>query len=149
MKNLQAVFTKLATESITISERSGVKVIQATQLARIKKELMNALASDLNEMFNETAVAFNVGFTADGLVATVENDSVEKVNGEIAIQFDVKVKNLEYDFASENEMFKDEQEAKAAEKLLAEEQKKAKIKRDAELRAQKAREKELKSLKTE
>ena len=74
-------------------------------------------------MFESTEVAFNVGFTADGLVATVENDSVEKVNGEIAIQFDVKVKNLEYDFASESEMFKDEQKAKAAEKLLAEEQK--------------------------
>ena len=45
MKNLQAVFTKLATESITVSERAGVKVIQATQLAIIKKELMSALAS--------------------------------------------------------------------------------------------------------
>lgn len=149
MKNLMTVFQKLAEMKLTVSERAGVKVIQATELAKIKGELMNALAQDLNEMFDSTELAFNVGFTGDGLVATVENDSVEQINGEVAIQFDVKVKNLEYDFASENAMFIEEQEVKAAEKRAAEEQKKAKIKRDAELRAQKAREKELKSLKTE
>lgn len=136
-----AVFEKLANQKLTISERAGVKVIQATELAKIKSELMNALAQDLNEMFNETAVAFNVGFTADGLVATVENESVEKVNGEVAIQFDVKVKNLEYDFATENEMFIEQEALKAQEKAAAEEAKKAKIKKDAELRAQKARDK--------
>lgn len=145
MKNLMTVFQKLAEMKLTVSERAGVKVIQATELAKIKGELMNALAQDLNEMFDSTELAFNVGFTGDGLVATVENDSVEQINGEVAIQFDVKVKNLEYDFASENAMFIEEQEVKAAEKRAAEEQKKAKIKRDAEARAQKAREKELKA----
>lgn len=141
MKNLMAVFEKLASQKLTISERAGVKVIQATELAKIKSELMNALAQDLNVMFNETVVAFNVGFTADGLVATVENESVEQVNGEVAIQFDVKVKNLEYDFATENEMFIEQEALKAQEKAIAEENKKAKIKKDAELRAQKARDK--------
>lgn len=136
-----AVFEKLASQKLTISERAGVKVIQATELAKIKSELMNALAQDLNVMFNETVVAFNVGFTADGLVATVENESVEQVNGEVAIQFDVKVKNLEYDFATENEMFIEQEALKAQEKAIAEENKKAKIKKDAELRAQKARDK--------
>lgn len=149
MKNLMTVFQKLAEMKLTISERAGVKVIQATQLASIKAELMNALAQDLEAMFNETELAFNVGMTADGLVSTVENDSVESVNGEVAIQFDVKVKNLEFDFADENEQYIAEQEAKAKEKEIAEQNKQAKIKRDAELRAAKKREKELKALKTE
>ena len=143
MKNLMLVFEKLANQKLTISERAGVKVIQATELAKIKAELMSALASDLNEMFNETVLAFNVGFTADGLVATVENDSVDSVNGEVAIQFDVKVKNLEYDFATENEMFLETQAVKANEKAIAEQNKAAKIKKDAEDRAERDRMKAL------
>lgn len=149
MKNLMAMFTKLAEMKLTVSERAGVKVIQATELAKIKNELMTALASDLNEMFNETALAFNVGFTGDGLVATVENDSVEKVNGEVAIQFDVKVKNLEFDFADENAAFMAEEETKAAEKAAAELAKQNKIKKDAVLRAEKLREKEMKAVKAD
>ena len=149
MKNLAKAFENLASRTLTISERAGVKVIQATELAKIKAELMNAMNADLEEMFNGTELAFNVGFTADGLVATVENDSVEKVNGEVAIQFDIKVKNLEFDFVTENEQFVAEQEAKTAEKEIAEQNKQAKIKRDAELRAAKKREKEMKSAKTE
>lgn len=149
MKNLTAVFTKLAEMKLTISERAGVKVIQATELAKIKAELSNALAQDLEAMFNETNLAFNVGFTGDGLVATVENESVESVNGEVAIQFDVKVKNLEFDFESENEMFLEQEKVKADEKAAAELAKQAKIKSDAAVRAEKAREKEMKSKKVE
>ena len=149
MKNLTAVFTKLAEMKLTISERAGVKVIQATELAKIKAELSNALAQDLEAMFNETNLAFNVGFTGDGLVAPVENESVESVNGEVAIQFDVKVKNLEFDFESENEMFLEQEKVKADEKAAAELAKQAKIKSDAAVRAEKAREKEMKSKKVE
>lgn len=149
MKNLTFVFQKLAEMSLTISERAGVKVIQATQLARIKGELMDAMAADLNEMFEATNLAFNVGFTGDGLVATVENDSVESVNGEVAIQFDIKVKNLEFDFASENEMFLEAEKVKEDEKAAAEVAKQAKIKRDAAERAEKKRIKELKEAKAD
>lgn len=149
MKNLMTVFQKLAEMKLTISERAGVKVIQATELARIKNELMTAMAADLEAMFNETELAFNVGFTGDGLVSTVENESIDSVNGEVAIQFDIKVKNLEFDFATENEMFLEAEKVKAEEKAAAEIAKQAKIKRDAETRAQKLREKELKAVKTE
>jgi hypothetical protein len=147
MKNMMMAFEKLASMKVTISERAGVKVIQATELAKIKAELMTALAQDLEAMFNETALAFNVGFTADGLVSTVENESVDSVNGEIAIQFDVKVKNLEFDFADENEQFIAEQEVKAKEKEIAEQNKQAKIKSDAEVRAAKKCEQEMKKAK--
>lgn len=149
MKNLMTVFQKLAEMKLTISERAGVKVIQATELARIKKELMEAMAADLNAMFEATELAFNVGFTGDGLVSTVENESVDSVNGEVAIQFDIKVKNLEFDFATENEMFLEAEKVKAIEKAAAEEAKQAKIKKDAEARAQKAREKANKATKAD
>lgn len=149
MKNLMTVFQKLAEMKLTISERAGVKVIQATELAKIKAELMQAMAADLNAMFEATELAFNVGFTADGLVSTVENESVESVNGEVAIQFDIKVKNLEFDFESENEMFLEQEAIKAQEKAAAEEAKQAKIKKDAEARAQKAREKANKATKAD
>lgn len=149
MKNLMTVFQKLAEMKLTISERAGVKVIQATELARIKNELMTAMAADLNAMFEATELAFNVGFTGDGLVSTVENESVDSVNGEVAIQFDIKVKNLEFDFASENEMFLEAEKVKAIEKAAAEEAKQAKIKKDAEARAQKAREKANKATKAD
>lgn len=149
MKNLMTVFQKLAEMKLTISERAGVKVIQATELARIKNELMTAMAADLEAMFNETELAFNVGFTGDGLVSTVENDSVESVNGEVAIQFDIKVKNLEFDFESENEMFLEAEKVKAEEKAAAEIAKQAKIKSDAALRAEKKRIKELKATKAD
>ncbi len=152
MKNLQAVFETISKNELVTSVRAGSPVVQATALAKMKRELTDALSLDLQAMFAETDLAFNIGMTGDGLVAGFEHDTLEKVKdaiGELVLQFDIKIKNLDYNMIEEIEMYNEEQELKAQEKAQAEIAKQNKIKHDAELRAQKARQKELNSLKTE
>lgn len=137
----------LTKEKIETSERAGEPIIQVTKRTEIKNRAEETFLKGLIELMNETDVPFIVGMTNDGIVLAIEhNDLVEKggeIVGEIPFQFEIKIKNLNFETDTQIEIFTEELKAKEEEKRLAEIAKKAKIKKDAEMRAEKKKQKEL------
>lgn len=137
----------LTKEKIETSERAGEPIIQTTKRTEIKNRAEETFLKGLAELMNETDVPFIVGMTNDGIVLAIEhNDLIEKggeIVGEIPFQFEIKVKNLNFETENEIEIFAEDMQAKAEKERQAEIEKQAKIKRDAELRAEKKKQKEL------
>lgn len=143
MKNLIQTLNEIKKIKIVVSERAGEPIIQATQRAEIKQKIERAFLKDLNEN-NENN--FIIGKTAEGIILGLEHDDlVESKNkliiGEICFEFNIKVKNLNYDIAEKIDEYQTEQEIKEAEKIEKEKNKQAKIKRDKEKYEQKRLEK--------
>lgn len=147
MKNFIAFLKELQAEKLTTSERSGSPIIQTTQRTLIKSRAEQALLADLMESMNETELAFFLGQTAEGIVLALEHDDLinkgNEIVGEIPFEFNIKIKNLDYE--TENAIFdyEEEMKIKEEEKRQAEIAKKAKIKKDAEDRAKKKAEKDM------
>jgi len=143
MKNLIQALNEIKELKITISERAGEPIIQATQRAEIKQKMEQAFLKDLDE---NNEIQFILGETAEGIILGLEhNDLVESKNklvvGEICFEFNIKVKNLNYDITEKIDEYQTEQEIKQAEKIEKEKNKQAKIKRDKEKYEQKRLEK--------
>lgn len=147
MKNFIAFLKQLQAEKLNVSERAGAPIVQTTQRTSIKDRAEQALLADLMENMNGTDLAFFLGQTPEGIVLAIEHDDlIEKggeIVGEIPMEFNIKIKNLDYNTEQAIEDYNEEQETKAEEKRQAEIAKQAKIKSDTEKRAEKKREKEM------
>jgi hypothetical protein len=146
MKNFIAFLKELQAEKMNTSERAGSPIIQTTQRTEIKNRAEQALLADLIEATNETDFAFFLGLTPEGIVLAIEHDDlIDKTDivGEIPFEFNIKIKNLDYNTEGAIEDYAEEVKIKAEEKRQAEIAKKAKIKKDAEIRAEKKKQKEL------
>lgn len=136
---------------LKISEISGDFSIYQTQRNQAKKELIEALNLDLAEMASEIKGAEAL-MTADGPTLSFEHEGVQDqlyvkdreaiCSGRISITFNAVFRNLSYDTELEAMQFEQEEAEKASKLAEKEKLKKAKIKRDAESRAEKARAKE-------
>lgn len=147
MKNLLKVLAEIRAEKLETSERAGEPIIQVSKRTEIKNRIEKAVLADIENAMNESDMPFIVGETPEGIVLAVEHDDlVEKggeIVGEIPFEFNVKVKNLDYDTEKAVEDYTEELEIKAEEKRQAEIAKQAKIKADTAKRAEKKREKEM------
>lgn len=149
MVNLKNKIKELASQDLIVGTSRGVLAVQQTQRNAIKKELIEALYQDL---LNLDLEEITVNFTKEGPVVGVMNDSVEEQvfkqdkdalhQSLIPLQFDIKIKNLDFDPELEEEFYMQELEAKEAKAQEKEQLKQEKIERDAAERARKARERE-------
>lgn len=154
MKHLREQLIDLETKDLNVGTSRGSLAIQQTQRNAEKSNLINAFLKDLQDMAED--YGFDVFLTPDGPVLTLMNDSVyastgdlrrqaEKLAsqgvqtslGSIAIEFDIKIKNLDYDAAYEAEMYAEDLEQARIEKAEAQKAKERKIAKDAEARAEK------------
>lgn len=152
MENLGNKLTEISQRELDVATSRGVLAIQQTQRNGIKAELVQAFYKDLKAFADK--YGFEAYITKEGPILEILNPSVEdKVErmdeedictGMIAIEFDLKIKNLDFDgslneveYLEELEQERIEEEKKAAEK-------KAKIEKDASIRAEKARIREAK-----
>jgi hypothetical protein len=156
-KEFGDVIEKMADESFEVVRSRGSLALQQTQRNKTKAELMKALYEGFQEVGAE--YGFDVYITSDGVIFEVNNENVirkvnrmkdpqheEDVQGFISLELNVKIKNLDYDAEIEEEAYFSaikEAEEKAKKK---EAQKREQIKRDAEMRAGRARLREQKIL---
>lgn len=153
-KNFGNKIQEMKEKDYDVARSRGALALQQTQRNLSKSELMEALYHSLVEVGDE--YGFEVYNTADGVILEVENENVmKKVNrlkdkseqdifGYISIEFNLKIKNLDYDAQLEEELYVAEIAARAAEKAKKEASKKRKIQDDAEARAVKQRLREAK-----
>lgn len=152
MKNFTEKLVDIEQRKLEVATSRGVLSVQQTQRNAIKKELIEAIFVDLQALAKTHGITTYM--TGEGPILSLENESVEdqvyrmdptgEYNTRIAIQFDIKIKNLNFDPQQEEEYFLAEQEKRRHKQEEQERLKEAKIKRDAEGRAQKARERERK-----
>jgi hypothetical protein len=159
MTNLLNKLQELEEKELKVGTSRGSLAIQQTQRNAEKAALIEALFLDLQEMCEESGI--DVYMTADGPVITLMNDSVYEETddlrrdakvlvekgiatslGSIAIEFDIKIKNLDYDAAYAAEDFEFERKISLQKKAEAQKAKEKKMRSDAEDRAEKARMKE-------
>lgn len=149
MKNVIAVVREMLAKEVKVSSRGASPIVNQSQRNAIKAELQEALAKDFVEMFaKEFEDDFATGgLTADGVVVAFTHPLLIE-NGEefveIPLQFDVVIKNLDFDTQVEVEAYEDMKAQKELEKKEKELVKKEKIKRDAEKWEAKRLEKERK-----
>lgn len=145
---------EIKNQEFEVTRSRGSLAIQQTQRNNMKRELMEAFFEGLQDFGAENGVDFYI--TADGLIMEIVNEDVMNkvaykkdandgdIEGLISVEFNLKIKNLDYDAEFEETLYLEEQaekERKAKEKEIV---KREKIKRDAEDRANKARLKEQK-----
>ena len=136
MKNLKNAIQEILTEKVSLSTRAGAPIIKTTQRSEWKKKIENALILDLQETMAEIEEFVVVGKTAEGVVMNFEHpDMLENEFSEVPVQFEVKMKNLDYE--TENEIDAYEFEQREKERAKAE-----KIKSDTERRKREKEEKE-------
>ena len=146
-KDFIQYLTDLRNQKIETSERAGEPIIQTTKRTQIKNLVEETFLKGLTELMSETDLPFILGMTSNGIVLAIEHDTlVEKggeIVGEIPFQFEIKVKNLNFNTEDEIEAYNEDLEIKAEEKRQAEIAKQAKIKADKIKQDQKKKEKEL------
>ena len=135
-----------------VGTSKGALAVQQTERNLVKAELIEALFKDLAELGE--AADCEVYITKDGPIIEVQNESIERqierldedelCSGMLSLEFDIIIKNLDYDASIMQEEYLDDLKA-AAEKAarVAEETEKKKM-RDAEARAEKARQRQAK-----
>ncbi len=133
---------------IEVVRSRGALALQQTQRNALKKEIMEAFQAGLRELGNKAGVDFYE--TADGIVMEIDNEHVRKrvsrmkdkndgdSEGYISVEFNCKIKNLDYDAHIEQLLFQAEKEAKLEKEKAREKAKQEKMKRDAEARAAQA-----------
>lgn len=148
MKHLIAKIKELEARDFDVVASRGSLALHQTQRNQAKAEIIEAFYTDLKESLGEAG--YGVYQTANGPIVEflhegVENQITERgenldiYSGFISIQFDAVMKNLDTSGPDEEVDYlavKAEKERKAREREAA---KQAKIQRDAELRAEKAR----------
>lgn len=114
MNKLKSVIVELLESEIELSNRMGTPIVKPSQRNELKKKLQIALMEDINEALSEVAGFVIVGETADGVVLAVEPKSLAKrvSLSVIPIQFEVKIKNLDYDTEFEIDDFEAIESAK-------------------------------------
>lgn len=150
MQNLIKKLREIEEMDLTVVNSRGSLSLQQTQRNQIKAQLLDAIYADMKEVLSEEG--FEVFITSYGPVIEVLNSKVEDqvlkldkdglCSGLIPIQLDAVMKNLDVnaEFDEENYLHEKEQkELRAAERERA---KQAKTQRDAEVRAEKARQRE-------
>ncbi|MCF7806409.1 MAG: hypothetical protein K9M13_02035 [Simkaniaceae bacterium] len=151
------VVQKMQDEKFEVVRSRGTLALQQTQRNKMKAQLMEGLYKGFQEVGGE--YGFDVYMTSDGVIFEVKNQDVlkkvnrmkdkqheEDIQGYISLEFNVKIKNLDYDAEVEEEAYLaaiEEAKKKEAEKEI---QKRQKIQRDAEMRAGRARIREQKIL---
>ena len=139
---------------IEVVRSRGALALQQTQRNALKNEIMEAFQMGLEELGDKTGVDFYE--TSDGIIMEIDNEHVRKhvrrmkdesdgdSEGYISIEFNCKIKNLDYDAEVEEFIFQEEKAEKLEKEKAREKAKQAKIKRDAENRAVQARARERK-----
>jgi hypothetical protein len=150
MKNLLKQLKELEKENLKVVNSRGSLSLQQTQRNETKSKILQAFYQDAKDFLE--AEGYSVYMTSYGPVIEILNSGVEKqvldldkegmCTGFISIQLDAVMKNLDINPAIDEEDYlhlKEQKELRAAEKERA---KKAKTLRDAEIRAEKARQRE-------
>lgn len=139
---------------IEVVRSRGALALQQTQRNALKNEIMSAFKEGLEDLGAMAGVDFYE--TADGIIMEIDNEKVRRrvkrmkdendgdSEGYISIEFNCKIKNLDYDAELEELIYIEEQKEKAEKEAKRERDKQAKIKKDAELRAVQARTRERK-----
>ena len=139
---------------IEVVRSRGALALQQTQRNALKNEIMEAFQTGLEELGDEVGIDFYE--TSDGIIMEIDNEYVRKrvsrmkdesdgdSEGFISIEFNCKIKNLDYDAEVEEFIFQEERAEKLEKEKAREKAKQAKIKRDAENRAVQARARERK-----
>ena len=134
---------------IDVVRSRGALALQQTQRNALKNEIMKAFQAGLDEVGEKAGLDFYE--TSDGIIMEIDNEHVRKrvrrmkdesdgdSEGYISIEFNCKIKNLDYDADVEQFIFQAEREEKLAKEKAREKAKREKIKRDAETRAAQAR----------
>jgi len=146
-KDFKKEIQKLQNEELEVGTSRGSLSIQQTQRNNKKSELVEAFYKGMKELEDDLGV--QVYITNSGPIIEILNEKVENqvlskdqsgiCNGMISIEFDLKVKNLDFDAATEEKEYLFKQQQKEIKRQKAEEKREAKIKRDAEIRAEKSR----------
>lgn len=143
MKNLKNAIQEILTEKVHLSTRAGAPIIKTTQRSEWKKKIENALILDLQNTMAEIEEFVVVGKTSDGVVMSFEHpDMLENEFSEIPVQFEVKMKNLDYETENEIDAYELEQLEKERAKAEKERAKAEKIKADTERRKREKEERE-------
>ena len=133
---------------IDVVRSRGALALQQTQRNALKNEIMKAFQAGLDEVGEKAGLDFYE--TSDGIIMEIDNEHVRKrvrrmkdesdgdSEGYISIEFNCKIKNLDYDAHVEQLIFQAEREAKLEKEKAREKAKQEKIKRDAETRAAQA-----------
>ena len=139
---------------IEVVRSRGALALQQTQRNALKNEIMKAFQMGLEELGDKVGIDFYE--TSEGIIMEIDNEYVKKrvsrmkdqsdgdSEGYISIEFNCKIKNLDYDAETEEFIFQEEREERVEKEKAREKSKQAKIKRDAENRAAQARHRERK-----
>ena len=150
MQNLIDKLQELEERDLTVVSSRGSLSLQQTQRNQAKAELLDAIYADMKEALEE--LGYGVYVTSYGPVIEFLNEKVEEqvlkmddeglCSGFISVQLDAVMKNLDTNAQLDEESFlhdKEQKELRAAER---EKLKRVKTERDAEIRAEKARQRE-------
>jgi len=151
-QNLTQKLTEIKERNFIVGTSKGALAVQQTERNLLKTELIEALFKDLQELGEECGC--EVYITKDGPILEIQNESIENqvdrldnealCSGMLSLEFDIIIKNLDYDASIMQEEYLEDLKT-AAEKAarVAEETEKKKLK-DAESRAEKARQRQAK-----
>lgn len=150
MQNLIKTLKDIAERDLDVVNSRGSLAIQQTQRNNLKTEVLNALHQDLIEHLEKEG--FGVFITPYGPVIELLNSKVEEqvlkmddddlCSGFISIQLDAVMKNLDTNPEIDQESYLHDLEQKRLRAEERERAKRAKTQRDAEKRAEKARQRE-------
>ena len=152
---LGKLIEQLQDQEFEVVRSRGSLALQQTQRNQMKEQLMQAMYEGFEELGEK--FGFDVYFTAEGVIFEIKNINVikkvnrmrdveheEDVKGYISLEHNLKIKNLDYDAEVEEEAYLAELAEAEEQAKIKEKAKRDKIKRDAELRAGKARMREQK-----
>lgn len=151
-QNLLNKLKELKEREFVVGTSKGSLAVQQTERNIVKAELIKCLYKDLQELGE--AAECEVYITKDGPIIEIQNESIERqierldedelCSGMLSLEFDIIIKNLDYDASIMQEEYLEDLKT-AAEKAarVAEETEKKKMK-DAEARAEKARQRQAK-----
>lgn len=150
MQNLIDKLRELEERDFTVVSSRGSLSLQQTQRNQAKAEILDAIYQDMLDALEEEG--YSVYITGYGPVIEFMNEKVEDqvlqmdddglCSGFISVQLDAVMKNLDTNGQLDEESYlhdKEQKELRAAEREKA---KRVKTERDAEIRAEKARQRE-------
>lgn len=150
MQNLIDKIRELEERELTVVSSRGSLSLQQTQRNQAKAELLDAIYEDMKEALEEEG--YQVYITGYGPVIEFMNERVEDqvlqmdqdglCSGFISVQLDAVMKNLDTNAQLDEESFLHDQEQKELRSAEREKSKRVKTERDAEIRAEKARQRE-------
>lgn len=153
-KDFIDLIREIENEKIEVVRSRGALALQQTQRNLLKNRIMEAFQKGLDELGEKAGVDFYE--TNDGIIMEIDNKDVRnKVKrmrdendgegeGYISVEFNCKIKNLDYDAEIEERLYQEEKAIKEEKARRREKEKQEKIRQDAEMRAVRARMRERK-----